>query len=53
MSNKLFYFVKAIDSCEDKQIAGGNAICLTSGELLPSAGEWGLATNNLILYYQM
>lgn len=52
MSNKLFYFVKAIDSCEDKQIAGGNAICLTSGELLPSAGEWGLATNNLMLYYQ-
>ena len=53
MSNKLFYFVKAIDSCEDKQITNDNAVCLTSGDLLSSAGVWGLATNNLMIYYQV
>lgn len=53
MSNKLFYFVKAMDSCEDIQITGKNAICLTSGDLIREDSEWGIMTNNLSLYYQI
>ena len=52
MSNKLFYFVKAIDSCEDKTICNENAICLTSKDLICEDSEWKITTNNLEAYYQ-
>ena len=52
MSNKMFYFVKAIDSCEDKTITNDNAICLTSKELMNEECEWKITTNNVAAYYQ-
>ena len=52
MSNKMFYFVKTIDSCEDKTITNDNAICLTSKELMNEECEWKITTNNVAAYYQ-
>ena len=52
MSNKMFYFVKTIDSCEDKTITNDNAICLTSKELMNEECEWTTTTNNIAAYYQ-
>lgn len=52
MSNKLFYFVKAVDSCEDKTITNDNAICLTSKELIGEDCEWKITTHNMAAHYQ-
>lgn len=52
MSNKLFYFVKAIDSCEDKDLVGDNTICLTAKDLIDEHCPWKITTDNIAAFYQ-